>query len=236
MWRVLKNEIQYQKIGFLVYSSFLLLIVLLEIERAKMLFGEHRFLSASTLVFLKFWVCFMIMQRWTINVNQEKREHIFRILPVPLYQMALLRLVMMVVIGILMAGITYLTYALFNSFELFRIRSVIISVSALLFMYSAYFIFRDLLLAFFRRIGWTRQRLMPIIFLLLFGLNLLGLILMIQAKQQKGFLLPLGRMIDFVIQHNPFVGEYGLERFVGLTLIFVALSVVTFCRKQSVEK
>jgi len=230
MWQIFKAEMRYKKYSFFILFLLTPFVVYYDILRAETGF---RMFDPT---FMKLWLIVVFAQLWIVYRNKNNREEWLCALPVTPIKIATIRYLMILAYGLGFYLLTLSQFSIIGQFELFDFKSMIVSLGIQLFIFSLYFIGRDLLANFFVRIGWTKERVLPFFLMLTLVINLLTILLFLQAKQKKGALLNIGRAIDYVIENNPFVGEYGLERFIGLVLIFIIGSLIAFCRQKSFIK
>jgi len=96
-----------------------------------------------------------------------------------------------------------------------------------------YFISRDLLFVFFRKLGGNVQRILIGIFLLGLGVNLLTLIAIKQIKQTGSTSHTIFSTIDYLVYHQFFQGFTGIVQFIFIIVVFSGITILSFNRRKA---
>ena len=218
---LIKSEINYSKILILILFPLIPILVFLQTAIEDM--GNMALLA----------VLFILLQNWNSFRNKERREYRNFLLPLTARQIAISRLSIIFIFSIL----TVFFYVLIQSLipiDIFHYNinpSIIIGIIVLGF--SAYFILRDLLLVFFRRIGLTAPRMLMLIAFIGIAFNILGVFVLIQTKSsgKPPAFLPL--IIEGFKTYNPFNGASGPYLFLLFAVIISLFSIISFNRRKA---
>jgi hypothetical protein len=223
MWRLIRSEFDYNRklfLGLVAVIPLLSLLVVYPIED----FSPN---------LLAFTMTLLMLQNWAVFRNKEKRVCQQIRLPLSLRRIALTRILL-----VMIASSGYLVLYAFICFGLMtsgRVNYVALSMifGIILLVFSVYFILRDLLLDFFRKLGLTKERMIVALLLVVVGLNILGVYVMIQTNTSGTAPLPVRATFDFLRRNNPFGGEYGAVKFLALSALLASLTVISFERRKS---
>lgn len=224
MLTILKSEIQYHSIILLIYISTMLLTGFLgRIFSIEML---------SSIFFIMIFV-FVMLQNWFTLRNKEKRELLLARLPIPLYKLGLNR-ILAVHLAIIIGIFCYLGFLVsLTTQKAIHYSKLQEMYTFLIVGFSIYFISRDLLFAFFRKLGVNVQRILISIFLLGLGLNLLTLIAIKQIKQTGSTSHTLFSAIDYLVYHNFFQGVTGFVQFIFIIAVFSGITILSFNHRKA---
>lgn len=221
MWRLFKSELNYNK--SLVY--FMLCLIPAVMIATSMINYDNRWMI--------FWIILLILENWIIKRNNERREFLFTLLPIPAWQKGFLRMFFIAIICGAFLPIFQLLLFLTNDGKLIEWKYLIVIYFLILLSFSIYFIIRDLLLYFIRtnpHIRMTRERTRIVLKLSLLAFFIAGAIAFVLRPQS---------LIDFInllIRINPFTGAYGIIKFCLFSLILAVLTICSYQkRKTSLE-
>jgi len=216
MLTILKAELQYHSIIFMIYISAMLLTGFLErIFAIEML---------SSIFFIMIFV-FVLLQNWFTLRNKEKRELLLVRLPVPFYKLGLNR-ILAVHLAVLIGIICYFSFMISSTPRKVIHYSKLLEIYTFLIVgFSIYFVSRDLLFTFFRKLGVNVQRILIGIFLLGLGVNLLTLIAIKEIKQTGSTSHTLFSAIDYLVYHHFFRGVTGIALFIFIILVFSEITI-----------
>ena len=220
MVQILKAEIRYNLKLIIGFFLFLPLTWLLS-------FNAFQDLSPN---YIMFWLMFVMVQSWNSVRNKEARGYQQAVLPLSKIRVALARLGMVIVLSLAMIAIHSVVIHQIQQSLAMSFSTIILPLAILLFMFSLYYLLRDRLLYFLRHnriFKITKERTMNILMLTVF----LGMIFGMVAFMAR--LTTIAPIIDFVIAHNPFSGEFGFEKFLILSLALAGLTLVTFNYRKS---
>ena len=227
MVQILKAEISYNRGVIIVFFSFLPVIWLLSLVHLESLFAPLESLAPS---YLMFWVMFIMLQGWNSNRNKEIREFRQATLPLSRRKIAVARLMVVVLLSLSMITAYFSILKLIKPAQVIDFHTVISPFAFILAMFSIYFILRDRLLYFLRnnRIAKiTREK----SFMILMLSNLIAVVAGFVAFITRP--KAIGTIVEFAIIHNPFSGEFSLERFFIVSVILAGLTIVTFNYRKS---
>lgn len=223
MWHFIRAEFDYNRklfLGFVAVIPLLSLLVVYPIQD----FSPN---------LLAFTMTLLMLQNWAVFMNKEKRGYLQMRLPLSLRRIALTRILLVMIASsgylVLYASICFgvITGGRVNYVALSMIFGIILLV------FSVYFITRDLLLDFFRKLGFTKERVIVALLLVVVGFNILGVYVMIQTNTSGTAPLPVRATFDFLRRNNPFSGEYGAVKLLALSTLLVSLTVFSFGRRKS---
>lgn len=237
MWKLLKSEFYYlfssQKLALILIYGLIPIFGILDIWKMSLHPGRYPIVDDMPMAYLVALVIYFILLTWNAYGNKELRIRIHSRLPLTLYQLALVRigLVLLVCLAVIAAYALFLL--LFNPRGVVAPERFLIMSAAFLLLFSLYFLIRDLLLEFFRSIGFTKNRIIVAAMLLGLGFNVLGIVVMLETSATGSSFLPVERVIGFIIESNPFRGEHGLLRFLGTALGLGLVTVFTYRFRRS---
>lgn len=227
MVQILKAEISYNRRIIIGFFSFLPVSWLVSLIHLEGLFAPVESLAPS---YLMFWLMFIMLQSWNSNRNKEIREFGQATLPLSRRKVAQARLMVVVLLALSMDGIYFVVLKLIRPARVIDFSTVMLPFTFILAMFSVYFMLRDRLLYFLRnnRISKiTRER----SFMILMLLNLIAVVAGFVAFMTRP--KAIGTIIEFAIIHNPFSGEFSLERSFIVSVILAGLTIVTFNYRKS---
>ena len=237
MWRVIKAEFYYlfssQKSALLLIYGLIPVFGILEIWKMSLRPGRYPIVDDIPMAYLVGMVIYFILLNWIANRNKELRIRIHSRLPLSLYQLALARIGVLLLVCLEVVAAYALFHLLFNPRGIVAPERFLVMTAAFLLLFSVYFLIRDLLLDYFRRIGFTKNRVMIAAVLLGLGFNVLGVLVLMQTTATGHSFLPVERVVGFMIENNPFRGEYGLQRFLVTALVLGVATVFSFRFRRS---
>ena len=225
MWQLIRSEFDYNRSLFLILLAPLPFLSYLSV---------HPILEDLPATMIVFWLMFNILLQWTIRRNKEYRDYRLMCLPCPVRYISALRILVLLAYFGLVAVIYLFFQALFNEGILFSAKSLVVYISINLVLLSIYLILKDISVSCLSNNRWLRptreQRRMMLMFFILV-LNLAGFYLLIQSS--GGGRRGIGSVIDFIIHHHPFRGEFGYLRFFLVAVLLGFLSMVSFRWRRS---
>jgi hypothetical protein len=99
--------------------------------------------------------------------------------------------------------------------------------------FSTYFVLRDLLLDFLRRLGITKERMIMGLMLIAVALNVLGVYYFLKASSEGAPLKAIRPFLEFLVGRSPLHSGLGLTKFMALCGASALLTVITFGRQRS---
>lgn len=221
MWKIFKSEISYLK------TYFILGVILVPV----FFFLQTGFEDLGNLPILA--IIFLLIQNWLGRRTKEKREYKTYLLPVSSYAIAFSRVIMIIASAVVFILI-YQLILVFLNYEPFRYNiSLTLTLGIMLFIYSIYFILRDLLLYYFRRIGLTANRMILILSMMGIILNMLGIYVFIITKSEGKAPEVIGVIIEGFKKYNPFFIENGSEFFLLFSFFLAGLSLISYQRRAA---
>jgi hypothetical protein len=223
MVQILRAEIKYNLKLIVGFFLFLPVTWLLS-------FNTFEDLSPN---YIMFWLMFVMVQSWNSIRNKEIREYQQAALPLVRNQVALARLSMVVVLSLVMISTHFIAIHLIQPGRIINLTTVMLPFSILLFMFSLYYLLRNRLLYFLRHnriFKITKERTMGVLMIMVFLGVIFGMLGMVAFMDR-----PTGitTVVDFVMAHNPFSGEFGFEKLFILSLVLSGLTIVTFNHRKS---
>jgi hypothetical protein len=222
MWQLLKSEFSYNRIAFLGVLAFVIPICMLES------FLED--LPSFYIIFPMLWFGMF----WIMIRNKEVRECYLVHVPLSRCKLGLARMLMIVLPALIIV-------ACYESIHfIFRFRgsanypvsnkNLVVYFAIVIFIFSAYFIIRDLTLFFLRSNRFfklTKERSKILLILVTFALNLLGVFAFIARP------VIIGKIFEFFIHSNPFADVNNVIKFSAICLTLAILSVASYNRRKA---
>jgi len=221
MWHIVQSEIKYNRYLFAVFISMVPLNYI-----ALQMFQDIPNFFLLILMFL-------MLQNWLIIKNKERREYRDIQLPMSLPQIGMARIVIIVTGGVCVITLDYFINIIFSSKNAPLQINTLIYLGIILCGFSVYFIFRDLMLPFLRRIGLTKTRMIAGLMVMALIMNLLGVCAFFITKSSGKPPKLIEMLIYFIKNYNPFFGEYGLVKLVIFGICLSGLSVYTYMRRKT---
>ena len=221
MWRILKAEFIYSKWLILFY---LLFVPLVAVQQVSPLLED---LPAS---YALFWLCFVTMQNWLVWKNKNRRDNHLARLPVSYLHLALARILMLVLIWVFFWSTFSLLCIVFSAD--IDVKSALISLAVLLTGFAIYYVIRDHLYEFFRKHGFTVQKIAFSVVLLFLGLNVLGIFFFIRATESGRPPVSMD-FIKTVARYFIYADSAETFKIIAVATIFVLISIASFLRKKS---
>ena len=219
MRRLLKAEVGYNWIH-LVVIFFVPLIFVYQMAA-----------SSENLNFLYVLFAFITINNMNTFRIKEKRDRFHVLLPLSGYKIALARIGSIVIMPCFVIYVVYIfLHLLYGEARTIIDLSMLVGFGILNCFFSAFFVLYDLFSDFLRKYS---SRILLGLVLLGGVINLLGVFVFIRTKNAGGIPSALADIIEFVISNNPFAGEYGVEKFLVLSILLSLLSVTTFGRRRS---
>jgi hypothetical protein len=221
MWRMLKAEFVY---SIRLILGLLLFVPLVALQQIRPLLPD---LSATYMLFL---LILLVLQNWTVFSNKEMRARYHVRLPVSFYELALLRVLRLVLIWILFWGVfALLCFAFAVKIDF---KSSLISAGLLMMVFSFYYMMRDHLTPLLREHGFTSKNMMVGLVFVFLGLNALGLLFFLTTSRTGK--PPVN--LDFIITYARYFKYAGMTEAIKMCLggLFLAgLSVFSYVVRKS---
>lgn len=227
MWYLLKTEFDYNKTAFLGALAFIIPICVLELLLEDL---PHFYI-----IFPMLWSGMF----WNMVRNKEVREFSLVRLPLSRRQLGAARLLMIILPALIILG----CYASIHF--MFRFRgsanypvstiNLVAYFGLTLFVFSSYFIIRDLTLVFVRTNRFfrlTKDQLKIILFFVLLSLNVLFAFTFTLNSHSQSF----DSVFNFFFRDSPFSDINNVLRFSAISLALAALTIVSYnSRKEYLE-
>ena len=179
--------------------------------------------------FLIVLFAFLAVNTYFTVRNRENRDSLLAMLPVPAWQIAAARVLLVVI----PTSVMIVPYVLLNLFQAprsgFDGRFVVVGSALLLAVYSVFFISRDLLADKLARHGKT----MIGIAALVMGLLTAGGVAVMIELNSGSAPSTIHELVTGIRAYNPFRGELGPAKFLGFSVLLAALSVLSYRRRRS---
>ena len=222
MFHIFKSELDYNKFAFLAALSFVIPIYILEV----MLEDLPKFYVIVPM----FWIGLF----WIMIRNKETREFYFVHLPISRCKLAVTRIGMIVLYSLII-----MTFYVLIRF-IFRIRgtanypvsaqNLVVYFAIVIFLFSVYFIIRDLTLFFLRSNQFfklTKEQSKTILLFAMLLVNILGVFALIAQPTL------IGKIFEFFIHDNPFADVNNVIRFSALSLALAVLSIASYTKRKA---
>jgi hypothetical protein len=218
MWRIVRAEIGYNRLMFLL---FLVIMAMLSIYSA---YRPISYLMAWLMLFLG-------VNTWLAIRIREKRDCMLARLPVPDSRVAWARILMILIPGAVFLGVFTLTYQAVDPARSLNFRVILMLYGLVVTIFSLALIFRDTF------IGSKALKRGKIVLMVLVGALLLANVYtFIQARRPQNIRVDpptFVRLIRYVEQHNPSTSNLNTLVFLLISFTLALLTVVTFMRRKT---
>ena len=225
MWHILKTEMNYNKTLFII-ALFLIPFIAIQVT-----YPVIEDLPVGMLVFV---VMFLALQNWAVFKNKENRDYQQVRLPISNRQVAMARIGIVVLIGLIVCIIYWGFQLILKPQGPISYRSGLVPYGIVIAFFSIYFLFRDLLLNAMRNnriFQFTRERSKTLLISIVLILNLLGFYFFFSAaKQQLDF---IGGIFRFFVHHPLVTTPSGIFIWMASSLIMACLTIVTYRLRKS---
>jgi len=143
------------------------------------------------------------------------------------------RVLIIVICIIVFLAVFFLILTLVNPQAEFEYLSLMKNLAVLVSVFTIYFLVRDLLYDFFRRLGFNKQRVIFGAVVLTLGLNFLTVISVMLIKQTGKTYIPIGTVFDYIFNAQPFDGSYGHLKFLAFCATGLLISVFSYINRKS---
>jgi len=213
MWRLLKTEFVYNKYRLIIFFLFAVLLSLLYIND-----------PPTSSIFPVLYLPFLFLNQIIVFWNKEKRNRTHTLLPVSIRQIALTRILLIIIPYFCFNKIFLIVYNILTPGWHFYYGQLIYILSIIFIFYSVYFILQDI----FLKKDTNPVRMIIYIVFSLIGLGaILGIYLIVADVPQ-----PLVDTIAFLRKHNPFSVKYWAVTFLVMGLLSCCLTIVTYTRRK----
>lgn len=222
MFHIFKTEFDYNKYAFMGIIAFVIPICILE--------AMLEDLPNFYIIIPMFW----IGMTWILMRNKETREYYFVHLPLSRCKLALARIGMIILFSLIILAFYKLIHFTFN----FRgsanypisVKNIIVYLVIVLFIFSTYFIIRDLTLLFLRSNRFfkiTKEQSKTVLLFAMLLLNILGVFAFIMRP------VLIGKIFEFFIKDNPFADVNDVIKFSAISLALAVLSIASYSRRRA---
>ena len=222
MFHIFKAEFDYNKIVFMGIMAFVIPICMLEAMLDD--------LPTFYIIIPMFWIGLF----WIMISNKEIREYYFVQVPISRCKLGLARILMLMLLSLAILAFYELIHFIFQ----FRgpanypvsTKNLVTYLAIVLFIFSIYFIIRDLSLLFLRSNRFFKLTKEQTKTFLIFGaivLNLLGAFAFIARPTI------IVSIFEFFIHDNPFADVNNVIRFSALSLALAVLSIASYSRRKA---
>jgi len=224
MWRLLKTEFDYNKSAFGGALAGVIPICILE-----WLLED---LPSFYVIFPMLWYGMF----WVMIRNKEVREYCLVSLPLSRFKLGLARILMIILPSLVILVFYELIHFIFNfrgsvNYPVSNI-NLVVYFGMTLFVFSSYFIIRDVTLFFLRTNKFfrlTKNQMKTILVFVLLLLNLLFAFTFTINSRSQSF----DRVFKFFFLDNPFSDVNNVIRFSAITLALAILSIASYCRRKA---
>jgi hypothetical protein len=220
MWRILKAEIKYNRTSFVL---FLITIPVVLIYAAYTPSGLPHFIA---------WLmAFLMVNTWNALRIREKREFQLVQLPVSVRQLALARMLMVILSPAIFVGIYAVIQSAVDPKGQTNLRALLTLYGLIVLIFSLAFVFRD------RAIGSKLLKQGKIAIVALGGLgvaaNIYALVVFRRLSDSSGPPPAFIRALAYVLENNPSTTNSRTIVFLVVSLALALLTVVTFVRRRT---
>ena len=222
MFHIFKAEFNYNRFALFGAISFVIPICILEAMLEDL---PHFYIIVPM-----FWIGLF----WIMIRNKETREFYFVHLPISRCKLAVTRIGMIVLYSLII-----MTFYVLIRF-IFRIRgtanypvsaqNLVVYFAIVIFVFSVYFIIRDLTLFFLRSNQFFKLKKEQSKTILLFAMllvNILGVFALIMQPTL------IGKIFEFFIHKNPFADVNNVIRFSAISLALAVLSIASYTKRKA---
>ena len=219
MWKLIKSDLDYQKTSIILFLGIIFFTFFYSVSS-----------SPGSSEFMVFLMTFMMMNAFIITRASEKRNRLHFHLPLSTNKLAISRILIIYILGILAVCVLVISHLLFQYHASFPYQRIAIMTGISIFLFSLYFIFYDIFTSFFKKFGRFFVMLAVMVLVLFM---VLGIVVMKQTNatgSPPGLLISI---IEFVKNNNPFASGSSWIRFLILNLILSTITIFTFNRCKS---
>lgn len=224
MWILIKNEFDYNQILFSSIMSIVLIISSL------IVYQPIEDLPSGILMF---WMMLLVCQFWVNFRHKENRDLQYARLPVSIGRIAASRILVIILISFSMIGLLILSQIILRHGTIIKWRGSFVAFGIIIFIFSSYFVLRDLFLYFLRNnsiFPISKDTAILLLVFLALILNILGIFAFYRA--QKGE-LKIFKIFDF-FRFNPLFNTVGgIVQFIILWGLMSVLSIFTYGWRKS---
>lgn len=222
MWRIIRTEVSYHKYIFLAFLAMMPALVVHEmmgpVERV------HP-------VFIIWMLVLLPVNIWVSVRAKDKRELQYTQLPVPAREIGAARIVIVLGSALVSTAVYTVLHVIVAPSAPLHLRPFLISILAVLFIYSLVFIVSD------RALGYRRLRDAKIWITMFLGFVMLGnvyLLLLTKRARRTGGEPPLFiEAIDYVFEHHPFSSNLHTTVTICVVVALALLSIASFTRRKT---
>lgn len=218
MWRIVRAELKYNRLNFLLFMGFASL---------GCIYGIYR----SMALMLAWLMLFLAVNNWNAFRIKEKRDFQLVQLPVSARKIALARLIMIVIPGLVFIALCIAINVAADPDQPLNIRVALMLFGIVLAIISLALMFRD------RFVGTKalKQGKTAIIVLasLLLVANFYTFFAVRRVASFGGERPHLVRAISYLAEHNPSTSSLNTLLFMAVCLALASLTIVTFGRRKT---
>ncbi|MFC1558000.1 hypothetical protein ACFL40_01455 [candidate division KSB1 bacterium] len=228
MWTILKAEFNYNRTLLLVLAAAVVYSIIMESLSPRI----------TDYGWLNFIITFLIVGNFINSMSKEKRIRSLSLLPISKKRIASAR-IMMVLIPIVTLFLLYLVFYYikvilpYNSPRdySFGVRIYfnppLILNTIFIIAFSVYFILYDIFAHKLESLSGNVS-IVAVVVIMLFGAVIFN-----KMFSYVNFPVSGKRIIEFIVTHNPFQGEYGMHKLVAFTFLLSLTSIVTFLKRKT---
>ncbi len=221
MWRILKAELDYHKRLFAGFVGFVILLGF---------YAANSFIEDLSPNYILFLMMFLLLQNWNTLRNKERRDFQIVQLPVSIGLIALARIVMIFIVFVMLVGpFTLMQFLLTRSVDYIH---SLIGLGIILMGFSIYYIMRDQILLFLRKMGITQSKMRWGLAVSFLALNFLGIFFFIKTSKTGSPPVSLDALVQF-IRFIKGARPQDLVKFFVPAITFACLTVISFSKRRS---
>jgi hypothetical protein len=219
MWRIVRAELRYNRLNFLLFLAFASL---------GCIYGVY----SSMALFIAWLMMFLAVNNWNAFRIKEKRDFQLAQLPVSARKIALARMMMIIIPGLVFITLCIAINVAVDPDQPINIRVVMMLFGIVLAVFSLALMFRD------RFIGTKALKQGKAVIIGLGSLLLVAniysfFVLRKLAGSGRGEPPRLVRTIAFLTKHNPSTSNINTLVFLAVCLTLACLTIVTFGRRRT---
>lgn len=224
MWQIIRSEIDYHRklfLGYFCFAPFLGLIAAIPLP------------EDLPVAFWIFMILFLMLQNRMVSYNKEARIRLHAMLPVASTTLAVARCVLANGSVLIFAFCCFLVSRIGYDDDSLRFSVLLKTCAFILIAFDIYFVLRDQTLPFFRRMGFTTRKSLITLGILLFALNVMGLLMFRHVQLTGSSIVNLKPVVYLLVKSNPFRGFDGGIKFLIWISVFGALSIFSFTHRKA---
>lgn len=220
MWRILRAELNYNRLNFMIFLSLLPPVLVYSVLR-----------SSSVPLIIVWLFALLAVNNWNAFRIREKREFQLVQLPVSVRQLALARLTMLLLAPAVFMTLYGLLQAVANPGAQVNTRVLITLYASLVLVFSLAFMFRDRFLG--SKLLKQGKIALVAAGVLLLAANFYALMIARRGLDPGSEPPAIVRVLGYIFENNPSTTTMRTAIFLAICLGLAFLTIVTFSRRRT---